>query len=181
MDIELQELQSLRALLDREAIRDAVLRYTRGIDRDDETLMVSAFHEDARDDHGSFIGMVRDFPSRKSRTNLRWSNYQHYVSNQTIEIKGDEAHVETYFLASLTRPTGTIDLTGGRYTDRMERRGGNWAIADRIVIVEWAGSLPSGSATSISGSLFVNSTHDRSDPSYCRPLMVTRRHRDQEA
>ena len=167
----------LQELIDREAIRDCILRYTRGLDREDETLLRSAFHADARDDHGNFIGPAQDFPTRKSRTNLRWSNYQHYVSNQTIEIDNDTAHTETYFLAALKRPDDIMNLVGGRYIDRAERRGGTWAIADRVVIIEWSIDVPSSQAGGLAGA-FATGTHDKSDLSYRRPLRVTREFRD---
>ena len=178
MDIDPAEI---RAVVDREAIRDAILRYTRGLDREDEELLLRAFHEDGRDDHGTFIGRFLDFPRRKSRTNRRWKVFQHYVTNHSIDLAGDEAHVETYFLAVLKRADGVIDLTGGRYADRLERRAGRWAIVDRVVIVEWAGGLPPGGASTVPEGLFMASAHDRSDPTYQRPLKVTRAFRDEEA
>ncbi|HJY93624.1 MAG TPA: nuclear transport factor 2 family protein, partial [Streptosporangiaceae bacterium] len=39
-----------------EAIRQAALRYCRGVDRLDAELMRSAYHNDATDDHGVFVG-----------------------------------------------------------------------------------------------------------------------------
>ena len=181
MEICPAELKAVRMLLDREAIRDVILRYTRGLDREDEELLRAAYQDDGHDDHGSFIGYARDFPARKSATRLRWETYQHYVTNQTIEIDGDTAHAETYFLGALKRPDGALDLTGGRYVDRLEKRDECWAIADRIVIVEWAGGFPPGGAATIPEGLFVKSARDRSDPSYQRPLRVTRPFRDLEA
>src|SRR3546814_1446546 len=53
MDIDAAEL---RKLLDKEAIREASLRYTRGIDRHDDEIMAQAYHPNATDDHGAYIG-----------------------------------------------------------------------------------------------------------------------------
>ncbi|MET0378059.1 MAG: nuclear transport factor 2 family protein [Spongiibacteraceae bacterium] len=35
-------------------IRQALVRYCRGVDRSDEAMIRSAFHEDAIDEHGAF-------------------------------------------------------------------------------------------------------------------------------
>ena len=46
----------LQALLDREAIRDCLYRYCRGIDRADEAALRSAYWPDATDCHGAWNG-----------------------------------------------------------------------------------------------------------------------------
>ncbi len=37
-----------------------------------------------------------------------------------------------------------LRLTGGRYVDRLERRDGEWRIAERVVVLEWYGAMPGG-------------------------------------
>ena len=44
------------ALLDKQEISECILRFSRGIDRHDIEVARSAFHDDARDDHGVYIG-----------------------------------------------------------------------------------------------------------------------------
>ena len=39
-------IEQLQQLLDREAIRDCLMRYRRGVDRFDRELILSAFHTD---------------------------------------------------------------------------------------------------------------------------------------
>jgi hypothetical protein len=73
-----------------------------------------------------------------------------------------------------------VDLTGGRYIDRLERRECGWVVADRGVIIEWAGGLPSGGTATIPGGHFLSGTRDRTDPSYERPFAVRRAFRDRE-
>lgn len=169
---------ALQQLLDKEAIREAMLRYTRGVDRHDDELTAAAYHPEARDDHGAYIGPVQGFIHHANTVHaLWWNTHQHYVTNQTIEIDGDTAHAETYFLASLRRKTGVIDLVGGRYLDRLERREGRWAIADRACLVEWNGELASAQGN-VDEELFLRGRWDREDLSYQRPLRVTRAARD---
>ena len=45
-------------LWDREQIRQCLHRYARGVDRFDRELILSAFHPDALDEHGKFVGTL---------------------------------------------------------------------------------------------------------------------------
>lgn len=175
MDIDPKALQTL---LDKEAVREVALRYTRGIDRHDDALLLSAYHPDASDDHGSFIGSGAAFVEYANRVHAQnWVCHQHYVTNQVIDLDGDTAHCESYFLAVLKRPDGVCDMVGGRYVDRIDRRDGHWAVAERICMVEWNVEAAPGAAA-FDPSIFVAGSWDRSDPSYTRPLRVERPPRD---
>ncbi len=170
--------QEIRRLLDKEAIREALLRYTRGIDRHDDELMAAAYHPDATDDHGAYIGGPEGFIRHANGTHSKnWTVHHHFISNQTIDIEGDSAHAETYFLATLRRKTGPIDIVAGRYVDRLERRDGRWAIAARACLVEWNGELAA-TQTTMDPNLFLHGTWDKTDPSYQRPLTLNRPERD---
>lgn len=168
------DFAALQRLIDTEAIREVALRYTRGIDRHDEALLRSAYHPDATDDHGAFIGSVEGFIEYANRVHTQnWVCHQHFVTNQTIDFDGDSAHCESYFLAVLKRDDGVCDLVGGRYVDRIERREGAWAVAARVCMVEWNLEAGPGNAP-MDASVFVAGTWDKSDPSYMRPLQVAR-------
>ena len=170
--------QEIRRLLDKEAIREALLKYTRGIDRHDDELMAAAYHADATDDHGAYIGGPAGFIRHANGTHSKnWTVHHHFISNQTIEVEGDSAHAETYFLATLRRKTGPIDIVAGRYVDRLERRDGRWAIAARACLVEWNGELAP-TQTTMDPNLFLHGTWDKTDPSYQRPLTLNRPERD---
>lgn len=170
--------QEIRRLLDKEAIREVLLKYTRGIDRHDDELMATAYHSDATDDHGAYIGGPEGFIRHANGTHSRnWTVHHHFISNQTIDIEGDSAHAETYFLATLRRKTGPIDIVAGRYVDRLERRDGRWAIAARACLVEWNGELAA-TQTTMDPNLFLHGTWDKTDPSYQRPLTLNRPERD---
>jgi hypothetical protein len=171
LDIDMNQLQRL---LDKEAIREASLLYTRGIDRHDDDLMAQAYHPGAKDDHGEYIGDAAGFIRYAHKVHAtNWDIHQHFITNQTIDLDGDTAHVETYFLAALRRKDGRIDLVGGRYADRFEKRDGRWAIAERACMIEFAGELPV-AQMAVPPDLFLHGTWDKTDISYQRPLKSSR-------
>lgn len=161
---------NISRLLDKEAIRDALLDYSRGIDRHDVEIMARAYHDDATDDHGSFNGTASGFIEYANEIHAAgFLSHQHYIGNHMIDLDGNSAHVETYFLASLRRKDGAVMLVGGRYIDRLERRDSTWAIAHRCALIEWAGDLVNSDFTARL-AMDDRSTWDRSDLSYRRPL-----------
>ena len=163
----------IQRVLDRAAIEECLLRYTRGIDRHDVELVMSAFHPDALDTHGTFEGGPRDVAEwANEQHGLRWDRHMHYITNTTVDIDGDVAHTDTYYFIVLRRQDGSgQEFMGGRYVDRFERRAGDWRIARRVVTAEWIGDGDAGRPTmqSLLG-LYEEATWDRADISYQRPL-----------
>jgi hypothetical protein len=53
--------EAIQNLIDRQAIRDCLTRYCRGVDRLDRELVLSTYHPDAIDDHGAFVGTREEF------------------------------------------------------------------------------------------------------------------------
>lgn len=131
--------QPLQELLDREAIRDCLYRYCRGIDRCDEAALRSAYWEDATDCHGAWNGSAAGFIDQ-ALSRLRAGGCRvHQIGNVLIELHGDSAAVESRFFALQTtaeRPTLETFLCG-RYVDRVERRRGEWRVAARTVVYDW--------------------------------------------
>ena len=166
------EVAALRRLLDRQAIVDCIHRYARGVDRRDEELLRSAYHPDAVEDHGAYIGPIDGLVSFVDQVHAPFAACQRYVTNVSVEIDGDVGHAETYWLCVL-RPDGPDDamMSGGRYVDRFERRDREWRIARRVVVIDWQGALRGFSS---GPGAFVSGHRDRSDVSYTRPLDVTR-------
>ena len=161
--------ERLARLLDKEDIREVLLHYTRGIDRHDVAIMARAYHADATDDHGEYQGPASGFIDYANRTHAEgFFAHQHYIGNHTIDLDGDKARAETYFLASLRRNDGATMLCGGRYIDRLERRDGTWAIAHRTSMIEWAGDLVNSDFT---GKFETDprAAWDQSDLSYQQP------------
>ena len=174
MELDAMRLKALDEMLAREEIRQCLLRYTRGIDRHDTALVASAYHADAIDDHTDYIGPSSGLGAHANAVHdTIWEAHQHFVTNTTIDLDGDTAHVETYFLVVGRRKQNTsTDIHGGRYADRFEKRDGRWAIAARVCVYEWSARAEDAVAQLQSWPL---GTHDASDPSYMRPLRVWRK------
>lgn len=163
---------ALKALLDKEAIRECFLRYMRGIDRLDVELIRSAFHEGAIDHHTNDVrGSVADLLAWWLPQQADREATQHFVTNQTIALDGDRAHVESYFLVFIKQKAQTLGaLIGGRYVDRFEKRDGEWKVALRVVIPEWQADADARNTGLVSRAGGAPGARDRSDPSYQRPL-----------
>jgi ketosteroid isomerase-like protein len=133
---------AVHTLLDKQEIHECIMRYCRGIDRCDEELIRSAYHPDAYDDHGGFKGTVDEFVSWIIPALLRaWKGTLHFMGNELVEVQGDVAYSESYFVAyhRLDRHGKEFDTVfGGRYVDRFERRNGVWRIARRTVVHDWS-------------------------------------------
>ncbi|ADP80866.1 nuclear transport factor 2 family protein [Pseudofrankia inefficax] len=167
--------QRLLRLADRADIIDCLARYARGMDRLDRDLARSAYHDDAIDDHAGFVGPVDAFLDWSFAYHRQQFRHQHYVTNHHIELAGDEAHVETYYLFVATErdPDEPLKVYGGRYVDRFERRDGRWAIAGRVCLPEWRAETTVfhpdlGGAVPLVNVI----SEDRTDTSYLRPLVV---------
>ena len=132
----------LTDLLDREAIRECMYRYCRGIDRADEAALRSAYWPDAMDQHGRYSGPVEGFFELVKQGYSAHPRNVHQVSNILIEFASDAvAAVESYFnaLQRSRRRDGTLNqvLLAGRYCDRFEKRNGEWRVAKRTVVYDW--------------------------------------------
>jgi hypothetical protein len=151
------------------------MRYARGLDRHDEELIESAFHEDALDRHGQFVGSPAELAAWGNSQHAEiWETHQHFLANQTIDFDDDTAHVETYVLFVQRRKgQPRLDFGGGRYVDRFERRRGEWRIAARLLVMDWVTETEAADPRGVLAR-YVSGTWDRSDASYARPLVVTR-------
>lgn len=167
---------TVQNLAARQAIHDVVTRYCRGVDRMDRALLLSCYHADAIDDHGIFVGGPEAFADWAFALHAGLqSAHQHIITNHSCEIAGDTAHCETYWMFAGMHHDGKLTIGGGRYIDRMERRGGEWRIAARKCVPDWGGVpsqswlSPAAAAALASGG---NTARDTTDCSYERPLAV---------
>jgi hypothetical protein len=165
----------LRALVDRQDIADCLTRFSRGMDRFDQELFLSAFHPTAVIAAGDFVGGPDDlYQWARAMHEQSQIATLHYLLNNSCEIEGDIAHSETYYLFSARNRDHTNWLAGGRYLDRLERLDDQWRIMFRNNIIEWSGTLPTMPipfADSIDSAHNGLPARDRTDPSYLRPLI----------
>jgi SnoaL-like domain len=175
-----QPIQSadLQKLIDHQQIRDCLLRYCRGMDRLDLELTLSAYHTGAIEDHGARIAPCEEFvPQVLEHHRSGELRTQHILANHLCEIEGDTAHSESYIHCFSVLPSGRNRLSFGRFVDRLERREDRWGIVSRVSLPEGAMDVPAfddrQGMIDLPGTLG-HSSRDRSDPSYLRPLPLTR-------
>lgn len=174
-----QALVRLQELLDRQDIYDCIKRISRAIDRFDEELFVSGFHEDAVIDAGAFVEAPRKvYAGGAALHEAGQISTLHHLTNHSCEIVGDVGHAETYFYYVGRNRDGGNWMAGGRYADRLERRGGVWKVAFRCTLLEWSGLVPESEVPLFVDvpDLGINGVSSRSveDPSYRRPLLNRR-------
>jgi hypothetical protein len=171
MDAQLDYLGS------RLEIIDCINRIARGVDRLDEDIFRSGYHEDAILDFGTMIGNPQrfiDFFFDLHRTMHHAT--AHTICNHVCEIDGDVAHTETYWIIGTRNASGTpVTVAGGRYIDRFERRDGRWAIALRKCVTTWNLNPDSDVSQQIAAAfaLVGANSRDRDDLSYQRPSIVS--------
>lgn len=153
----------------RQKIYDVLMRYCRAVDRCDLELLRSVYHPGAYDDHGFFKGDAQDFAETLLDTrahDLKFS--MHFVGNVLIEVDGDSATSESYFMATQKRSewTDQVQFFCGRYLDIFECRKEQWAIVDRRVVHDWSLMAQSIGSTPIDISQFATGASNPEDPSY---------------
>lgn len=133
-------------MVDREAIRDCLVRISRAIDRIDLDAWNECFWPEATDSHaGFFSGMMKDImiegvPFLES---LRSST--HFLGNILIEIEGNKAKAETYVFGCHVHdgPQARNVIGTGRYLDGFERRENEWRLISRNLVLDWFMNVPS--------------------------------------
>lgn len=164
---------AMQLVADEAAIRKVHMRYCRGVDRRDWEMVRSCYHPDAIDDHSGFangyVGGVDGFIDYARSGIQYFDSTSHFTANQLVEVDGDSAWAEHYVRAYHRRHARegepARDFVGNaRYVDRLERRGGEWRILKRVVIVDTSRVDPVAAdwADPASGT----ARNDRSDPSY---------------
>ncbi len=132
--------QKLQILVDKDEIRDVMLRYCRAVDRCDRELMKSCYWPDARDHHGFFVGNAHAFADYVIPVLAQALSTTHQLGNVLVEVDGDRASAESYVHVThrLARTDGSLvdNKSNCRYIDRFERRGGEWRILFRAAVVD---------------------------------------------
>jgi len=142
---------ALQRLIDKDAIRDLMARYARGVDRGDWDTVRDTYHPDAYDDHGDYKGGLDGFIAFGKERTGGATQVMHFLGQCLIEFASPTlALAETYFFTAHTLgpqgrkaygaggDSGPVQISQyGRYVDKVEKRGdAQWRIAHRIVVFE---------------------------------------------
>lgn len=135
------ESRAVQQLIDREAIRDLVLCYSRAIDKKDVGLLRDLYTEDATDTHGDSFDGPADKYCDFIEQSLPYMTYSgHHACNHMIAIDGDAGNGEVYCLAIHVLPDQQNpgkqieDVMCVRYIDNYRRcADGKWRFSKRVV------------------------------------------------
>lgn len=135
------ELATLRSEVDRlkacETIRQQVVRYGRGQEWLDVSLMNDVFFEDADIDFGFFKGPWRDYRPVLMALEANAEATYHLMASPQIAFESDNlARAECYGLSGGRRGSVT-QVYAGRYFLRFERREGVWKSAACAYVLDW--------------------------------------------
>ncbi len=159
--------QTLTDHLAVEAIRNALARYCRGIDRMDRDMVLGVWHPEGTADYvGNYTGSASGFVDWVWQAHSQLERHSHQVTNVLAEVEGDCARSEAYVTAALwTRPddSGAQQeiLIRARYLDRWSQREGRWAIEERTCLVDMHSVHPLTGQSACEAS-----RRDTGDPSY---------------
>lgn len=135
--------KALQQVIDKDAIRDLVLLYSRAIDRQDIDLLKDLYTEDATDTHGdSFDGSAEDYCKFIAGSFPYMPYSGHHICNHLIAVDGDAASGEVYALAYHLIPTREggqeEDFMAVRYIDNYRRcADGKWRFSKRVVTYDF--------------------------------------------
>jgi len=193
MDIDATTLQLLLATADRAAIVNLLGTYCRALDRLDLELLKSVYHPDGFDDHGTMKLNAHEFAEKIiARLRATCVYGMHTITQAVIEISGDRAKSEAYYLGlhlvaggersigeffgprylEAQRLAGTVEqqheyVCGGRYLDILHKRAGQWRIYRRRMTNEFTICRPASDCTEgTPGAFFTGSRRDRQDALY---------------
>ena len=132
--------EELRALLERDKIRECVARLARGEDRRDAKLISASYWPDSTTDYGVFVGSFDKYLEWVVPGSPAIPVTQHVLGQSIIDVAGNVARVETHVTSYHRVNMGSEErdtVIGGRYLDRIEKRGAEWRIASRVMLYDW--------------------------------------------
>ncbi len=139
------QIPSMQEMANRMAIEDVLNKHSRGVDRADGDLLKSAYWPEAEVAYGGFNGPAHRFCETLPTAIKRYAATAHRVTNVSIDFYDDDAVVESYVTAyhylALDDAQDTEMTYVGRYVDHIQRRGDQWKIMFRRVVMEWNQNL----------------------------------------
>jgi hypothetical protein len=116
------------------------MRYARGVDRRDLTLVASCFAPDAAYEGALGVGTIAIALEALRERMDRYQSTMHFLNNQLIELDGETARCETYALVYhrlQTAEDAQDFIVGVRYLDELRRHGDGWWIVGRTARMEF--------------------------------------------
>lgn len=186
-------LSALSVCADRAEIENVLGLYCRAIDRADVELLKSVYHPDGVDDHGAICANAHEFADKIIAMLKEVCVYtMHSVTHTVIEVQGDKASSEAYYMAIHTvaageaaiekffgksyleaqRAAGSLGqrheyLCSGRYLDELHKRDGAWKVFRRKMTNEWGVCRPERSVSEgIPAAFTMTGSRDSQDPVY---------------
>ncbi|MGE3594609.1 MAG: nuclear transport factor 2 family protein [Dehalococcoidia bacterium] len=159
--------EAMDRMIARQAIGDLLMAYARGVDRCDVELLQGIFHPDATVVTGLIDGRGTDFPRKiVDHVQRKLDRCFHSIAQMWIEVSGDHAVGESYFIA-VTAAAGRDGIIAGRYLNEFERRAGVWKIQRHTIVMDWSTTQPTGAeADSLFKALRIRGSANHSDPLY---------------
>lgn len=156
----------IQALLDKQAIHEALYAYCRSVDRLDHALGHAVFHADSHADYGEGVyqGPGRGAIDTIIAQHDGLTSHSHQISNVLIALDGNRAGSEAYMTGTMRMLRDGKEFqifVRARYLDRWEKRDGRWGIVQREVAYDHDEVRE---VTGMRGTQ--HSARDRSDPSY---------------
>lgn len=128
-----------------------VNRYAQAVDGKDWALYASCFTTDAEIDYssaGGARGGVAESTAWLATMLAPLSVSQHFITNQVIEVNGEDATCRAYFFGVVGNQSETessLIWVGGIYEDRLRLTEAGWRIAELVDISLWSNPGPGGS------------------------------------
>jgi len=136
-------------LADRHAASQLVKVYALGVDMRDYELTRSVFADDAKLKGAMGEANVDDYLPRVYNGAAAYAATQHNVTNQHVELNGDEARVWSYAIAihkdAPGGEMGNLNM-GVQYRDTCRRFENGWLIVAREAVPQWTETSPAAPA-----------------------------------
>lgn len=164
----------LTRIADHLAIQRVLYLYARGIDRCDADVLADVWWPGCSVDYGSGEEDAHEWSRNVVEALRGMLRTQHMLGNMLINIVGATAEAETYCHAyhEVAGENGPFEMdVGGRYLDCLEKRDGQWRIADRRYVLDWNSNRPSTAlwAEGMYAGLARRGARKPDDPSYDDP------------
>ena len=166
--ISAADQRRLDVLEAKDAIREQIYNYARGLDRMDRELAYQVWHPDGTAHYiGTYEGTGAGFVDWVWPYHEPLVAHSHQITNVLIRVNGETAASESYVMASLqSQPSETRTVTRlvrSRYADTWSKRDGRWAIDKRVAITDF-----STTHEATGPSQPTEGRRDRTDPSYAQ-------------